>query len=317
MKDIEDEIPFEVPEGWAWCRLDFIVSRITDFVASGSFASLRQNVKYYDQKNYALLVRTADFSNNFANPVFTDEHGYNFLKNSNLFGGELILPNIGASIGKVFIVPNLKQLMTLAPNSILIGVENSNLRLFLYYLFLSPFGQGTLQSISSSSAQAKFNKTELRKILIPVSPTEEQAIIVSKIEEIFSKITCLENGKADLQAAIKHAKSKILDLAIHGKLVPQDPSEEPASKLLEKIRAEKEVKIAAGELKRDKNDSYIYKNPSDNCHYEKFADGEIVTIETSYAIPDNWQWCRVKECFDVTMGQSPEGSAVMPNRNLD
>ena len=114
-------VPFEIPSSWEWVRLDDYAAKITDFVASGSFASLRENVQYYKEENYAILVRTADFGSNFRKDlVYTDKHGYDFLSNSNLIGGELILPNIGASIGKVFIVPLLQKPMTLGPNSILI-----------------------------------------------------------------------------------------------------------------------------------------------------------------------------------------------------
>ncbi|MEA4821797.1 MAG: restriction endonuclease subunit S, partial [Erysipelotrichales bacterium] len=95
--------------------------KITDFVASGSFASLKENVKYYYKEEYALLIRVTDFSNDFKdNLVYTDKHGHDFLKNSNLYGGELVLANIGASIGKVFRVPYIDKPMTLAPNSIMI-----------------------------------------------------------------------------------------------------------------------------------------------------------------------------------------------------
>lgn len=85
----EDEIPFELPSGWCWCRIARYTQKVTDFVASGSFASLRENVKYYDTPNYAILVRTKDFRDNFTKDlVYTDKHGYEFLENSRLFGGD-------------------------------------------------------------------------------------------------------------------------------------------------------------------------------------------------------------------------------------
>ena len=91
----------------------------------------------------------------------------------------------------------------------------------------------------------------------------------------------------------KQLRQKILDLAIKGKLVPQDPNDEPASKLLERIREEKERLINEGKLKRDKNESYIFVG-DDKLHYEKFADGSIVCIEDEipFEIPESWAWCR-------------------------
>ena len=93
----ESEIPRKLPEGWEWCRLGDYAMKVTDYVASGSFASLKENVLITNDENYAVMVKTADFANGFTkNLTYTDEHGYNFLENSNLFGGELILSNIGS-----------------------------------------------------------------------------------------------------------------------------------------------------------------------------------------------------------------------------
>ena len=182
------DVPFEIPDSWEWVKLGDVVKQVTDFVASGSFASLRENVKYYKEENYAILVRTLDFRNNFEKDLtYTDKHGYEFLSNSNLFGGELLLSNIG-SIGKVFIVPKLNKRMTLAPNSIMVRHYDDSQRDWLYYFFLSPVGQEVLLSISSSTTQAKFNKTQLKGVLVPLPPLAEQKRIVNKIEEIFASL---------------------------------------------------------------------------------------------------------------------------------
>ena len=123
VKCIEDEIPFDVPDGWCWCRLESIASTITDYVANGSFASLKANVRTYKEKNYALFVRTVDFANNFKGDLsYIDKESYDFLEKSKLYGGELMLSNIGASIGKVFKVPHLDTPMSLAPNAIIFAL---------------------------------------------------------------------------------------------------------------------------------------------------------------------------------------------------
>ena len=210
-------MPFDVPEGWA--TIEDISQDVTDFVASGSFASLRENVKYYDGKEYAVLVRTKDFQNNFTKElVYTDKHGYEFLSNSNLYGGELILPNIGASIGKAFIVPHLGCPMTLAPNAIMIRFFNDTLKMYIYYLFLSSYGQSILESISSSTAQGKFNKTDLRTVLAPLPPLTQISAVIAEIKKLYSLIDVIEGCEAGLQTAVNQAKSKILDLALSGKL---------------------------------------------------------------------------------------------------
>lgn len=150
-------------------------STITDYVASGSFASLRENVKHYDTEEYALMIKTADFNNNFTqNLTYTDKHGYDFLHNSNLFGGELLLSNIGASIGKVLRVPFLNRPMTLAPNSIMIKSNDNYSDDFLQYFFLSDYGQKQLKHMTTATAMPKFNKTQLKKVKIPNVPLETQ-----------------------------------------------------------------------------------------------------------------------------------------------
>ena len=135
----------------------------------------------------------------------------------------------------------------------------------------------------------------MNRFFIPLPPLSEQQRIVAKIETIFAQIDLLEQNKVDLQTAVKQAKSKILDLAIRGKLVPQDPADEPASVMLEKLRAEKEAKIASSEIKRGKNDSYIYKNSTDNCYYQKYTDGceENISDEIPFTVPEGWAWCRL------------------------
>ena len=234
--------PYELPKGWEWCKLEDFMNDATDFVASGSFASLRENVKYYDEPEYAILVRTKDFQNGFTKGlVYTDQHGYDFLANSNLFGGELILPNIGASIGKVFIVPKLSRRMTLAPNSIMVKCFDDTHKKWLQYLFMSPFGQEQLRIISSSTAQGKFNKTDLRALYVPIPPQKEQQRILKEIDFLLHFVEIIENGQICLQETIKQAKSKILALAIHGKLVPQAPSDEPANELLKRINPKAEI----------------------------------------------------------------------------
>ena len=176
---------YQLPDGWSFATVGEYTTKVTEQVASGSFAALRENVVSLKTPDYAIMVKTADFSNNFTkNLTYTNKRGYEFLENSNLFGGELILSNIG-SIGKVFIVPNLNYRMTLAPNSIMIRFNCEEYRDYLYYLFSSPLGYNALMSISSGAAVAKFNKTDLKNLAIPIPPLAEQKRIVEAIETIF------------------------------------------------------------------------------------------------------------------------------------
>ena len=270
-----------MPDGWAWSRLEPIASLITDYVANGSFASLKANVRTYKEKNYALFVRTVDFANNFKGDLsYIDKESYDFLEKSKLYGGELMLSNIGASIGKVFKVPHLDTPMSLAPNAIILRFFNDITCDYFEYVFKSFVGQNYLQFLSGGAAMPKFNKTDLRAMIVPVPPIKEQERIVESVKNTFIGIDDLDISYSGLANTIQSVKSKILDLALRGKLVPQDPNDEPASVLLERIRAEKEELIKQGKIKRDKKESVIFKG-DDNSYYEKYGEklpsGWVVT----------------------------------------
>ncbi len=151
-------------------------------------------MKYYNTNNYAILVRTKDFQNEFKKDlVYTDKHGYDFLSKSNLFGGELIFSNVG-SIGKVFVVPKLNKKMTLAPNAIMVRFNDEGHQKWFYYLFQSNVGLELLKSITSATAVGKFNKTDFKKLEIPIPPLKEQHRIVAKIEELFAQLDNISNS---------------------------------------------------------------------------------------------------------------------------
>ncbi len=146
----------------------------------------------------------------------------------------------------------------------------------------------------------------IRRTLIPIPPQAEQVRISNTVQELLEIIETIENDKIDLADLIKQTKAKVLDLAIKGKLVPQDPNDEPADILLEKIREEKEKLIKEGKLKRDKNETFIFKNSDDNSYYEQI-DGETVCIDDDlpFEIPDNWRWTKFGNICDIARGGSP------------
>ena len=203
---------------WKQVKLENFVELITDYVANGSFASLKANVQVLKEPNYALMVKTADFSNGFTRSLtYTDKHGYDFLSKSKLFGGELLLSNIG-SVGKVFRVPHLNRPMTLASNSIMIRCEEELQYKWLYYFFLSPVGNQQLNAITTGTTMKKFNKTGLRGLNIPVPTVDEQQRIVARIEELFSE---LDNGVETLQKTKQQLavyRQAVLKEAFEGRL---------------------------------------------------------------------------------------------------
>ena len=147
---------------------------------------------------------------------------------------------------------------------------------------------------------------DAENVLIPIPPKNEQRRISTTVEQLLSIVDKIESDKVDLKELVKQTKAKVLDLAIRGKLVKQDPNDETADKLLEKIREEKERLIQEDKLKRDKNEAYIYKNSDDNCYYEKMG-AETICIDDDlpFEIPDSWRWVRLGNIGDWGAGSTP------------
>ena len=207
----------EIPEGWGMLKASKTFSIITDFVASGSFADLRENVKYLDQPDYAQLVRTADVSgkSHEIRPVYISKESYNFLAGSNLFGGELLLPNIGASVGDVYIVPVIYERMSLAPNAIM--AKGSMCDKFYFYYFSCEAGRLSLEDIAESTAQPKFNKTDFRNLRLPAPPLTEQQAIADYLDEKCAAIDTLVAEKEKLIADLEAYKKSLIFELVTGK----------------------------------------------------------------------------------------------------
>lgn len=177
----------ELPAEWKTERIGDYADIITDYVANGSFASLAENVQYKDFPDYAVLIRLTDFNNNFeGNFVYIDKNAYDFLGKSKLYGGEIIISNVGANVGTVFKCPYLPTKMSLAPNAIMLKTKGDDD--FYYYWFSSRNGQHSLKSIVTGSAQPKFNKTNFKDLLVPVPPLEIQKKISNYLRKIDEKI---------------------------------------------------------------------------------------------------------------------------------
>ena len=297
VKDIEDEIPFAVPEGWVWASL----SEIANIYTGNSINENEKNKKYSNVSNGLFYIATKDID---FEGVINYENGIKIPFSESKFkiapAQSSLICIEGGSAGRKIGFIN-KEVCFVNKLCCLHCEFIDNLYLF-YYLRSSTFID--FFNVNKSGLIGGVSLNLLKRIPLPLPPLAEQKCIVTIIETIFAQIDLLEQNKADLQTAVKQAKSKILDLAIRGKLVPQDPADEPAFVMLEKLRAEKEAKIAAGEIKRGKNDSYIYKNSTDNCYYEKFGDGTEKATEMLSAIPESWTWSHFGDVADVINGKN-------------
>lgn len=192
-----------IPNSWEVKPIKEITEIVTDYVANGSFASLAENVTYKDEEDVAVLIRLVDYNNDFQGKfVFIDEHAYEFLGKSKLYGDEIIISNVGANVGTVFRCPKLKYKMSLAPNSIMVKFKGND---DFYFHWLRGYnGQQMLKSIVTGSAQPKFNKTNFKEMLVPVPPIKEQNKIAAILNTIDEKISINKkiNNNLEQQAVL-------------------------------------------------------------------------------------------------------------------
>lgn len=182
-------------------EMDLIVS---DHVANGSFKALKQGVSYSDSKNYALFLRNVDLKNDLNNNLrYIDKPSYDFLRKSHLFGGEVVISNV-ADVGSVHRVPYLNTHMVVGNNQIFLKSKDSRLTDYLYLYFKSRYGQHDIETITSGSAQQKFNKTDFRSLNIPIidlSIVQKQiSPLLKEIDSLKSEIKILNNLKSILLA---------------------------------------------------------------------------------------------------------------------
>ena len=193
------DTPFgKIPDGWGLDTINNVCDVVTDYVANGSFKSLAENVEYQEHEDSTILIRLVDYNNGFNGDfVYVNDHAYEFLAKSKLFGGEVIISNVGANVGTVFRCPYLNKQMTLGPNSVMLKFKQNDD--FYYYWLKSPAGQHMLQSIVTGSAQPKFNKTNLRQVVVPVPDESTQNKIASFLITIDKQIDVNNKINRNLQ----------------------------------------------------------------------------------------------------------------------
>ena len=272
VKCIEDEIPFEVPEGWAWCRLKHVCT-----MAAGK-------AKPTDQ------IMTEPFEGCY--PCFGGNGIRGYVDEYNQDGIFSIVGRQGALCGNINIAKGKFYATEHAVVTTLFsGIDFNWSNYVLEALQLNSYATG--------AAQPGLSVANVLNVFVPVPPTQEQVHIGIRIAEFIKIIENIEDEKENLQTLISSAKSKILDLAISGKLVPQNPNDEPASVLLERIRAEKEELIKAGKIKRDKKESIIFRG-EDNSYYETIdKNTTCIDDEIPFIIPNGWAWCRLQSISSI------------------
>ena len=177
----------EIPEDFAVVKVGSLPMLVTDYVANGSFASLKANVNLYQEPNYAYFIRNTDLKS-VSFGVFVDQHSYEFLSKSTLFGGEIIISNVG-DVGSVFLCPKLDGRMTLGNNIIMLRPEGDHLRYYLYIWFKYLQGQALIQGIKGGSAQPKFNKTDFKNTSVLIPPKDMLSRFHETVAPMFETIS--------------------------------------------------------------------------------------------------------------------------------
>ena len=306
MKCIEDEIPFEVPEGWAWSRLGTISSAIQYGLSNSAEA----------QGSHKLLRITdiQDGTVNWDNVPFTtttDPDTY-LLKT-----GDIVFARTGATVGKSFLITETPFPAVYASYLIRIRLIGDLPSEYIYQFFNSACYWSQITDKSVGVGQPNCNGTSLKELFIPLPPLNEQVKIIPIVETLLDYVKRIGLERTELLSILSATKSKILDLAIRGQLVPQNPDDEPASVLLERIRAEKEELIKQGKIKRDKKESIIFKG-EDNSYYEKFSDGKCRSIEDElpFELPDGWEWCNLSMIGTTNIGLTYRPTDIDPNGTM-
>lgn len=205
-----------IPESFKLLKNGELPLVVTDYVANGSFASLKTNVTLYQEPNYAYFIRNTDLKSGTFE-VFVDEHSYNFLSKSTLYGGEIIISNVG-DVGSVFLCPKLDKPMTLGNNIIMLRPEQENLRYYLYIWFKWLYGQSLIRGIKGGSAQPKFNKTDFKNLPIFLPPDD----LLEQFHQIVKPMFELINENNTENQALTRTRDTILPRLMSGELDVSD-----------------------------------------------------------------------------------------------
>ena len=283
VKCIEDEIPFDVPEGWSWTRFSAITinrDRERKPISSSQRTNTEKIYDYYGASGKIDKINKYIFNERL---LLIGEDGANLVTRSK--------PIAFFAEGQYWV------------NNHAHCIDSPDKFILEYLCFY--INAINLEKYVTGSAQPKMTQDNMNFILIPLPPYNEQKRLSNHLDNIMAIVYHIEDNKTEVLETISRTKSKILDLAIRGKLVPQDPNDEPASVLLERIRAEKEELIKQGKIKRDKNESVIFKG-DDNSYYEKINGNMVdITDQISFDLPAGWAWDRLVNIASIARGGSP------------
>ena len=293
---IADEVPFEIPESWEWVRLGKIVYNRGQMKPIDDFCYI--DIGSIDNKNQKLndkeFIITADKAPSRARKIVAI--------------GDILYSTVRPYLHNMCIVNRTFSHQPIASTGFAaLTCHTGFYNKFLFYYLMSPDFDAYANSIDNAKGVAypAINDAKLYRALIPVPPEEEQKRIIKRLKKVLPYVDTYSTTYSETEslnnAFPDRIKKSILQEAVQGKLVPQNPSDEPASVLLERIRAEKQKLIAEGKIKKDKHESVIFRR--DNSHYEKLDGIErCINDEIPFEIPESWEWTRLGQIISLLSG---------------
>ena len=304
---IADEVPFDIPESWEWVRLKELTIKEIKRGKSPKYADNGSVYVFAQKCNVKLggidisLAKFLDMRTFEKYP--TEEY---------MADGDIIINSTGkGTLGRIGIFHDSDRIndFIIVPDSHVTIIRTGSHLKTDYLFYTLKYYQPYLEKLGEGSTnQTELRPTTVAELFIPMPPIEEQERIVEKLLEVLPMVDVYGEKEKSLQAYNtdfpKQLKKSILQEAVQGKLVPQDPADESASVLLERIRAEKQKLIVEGKIKKDKHESVIFRR--DNSHYEKLDGIErCIDNEIPFEIPDGWCWTRLGTMIGVQRGASP------------
>lgn len=299
IKCIADEIPYELPEGWEWARLGSIADTNLGKMLD---AEKNKGVPRPYLRNINVRWGSFDLSDLLEMRIQDEEVERYSVRKGDLIvceGGE---PGRCAIWEDDDIVFFQKALHRIRPYLVL----SEYLFIVISALSLS----GLTEQYFTGTTIKHLTGQSLKALLIPIPTIHEQQDICKIVNKALMLVDCIESNRKELITVISSTKAYILDLAIRGQLVQQDPTDEPATVLLARIRKERENLIKQGNTKREGRDSVIYRG-EDNSYYEKIGNTtENIDDEIPFEIPGNWHWCRIRDICTMAAGKSKPTEAI-------
>ena len=299
------DTPFDIPESWEWLRL----IDVCEYIQRG------KSPKYSPIKKYPVVAQKCNQWSGFSiekaqfiEPDSLSSYGPERLLQDN----DLMWNSTGlGTLGRMAIYKTAANPYELAVAdshvTVIRPLKQFVLPEYLYYYFANPSVQSVIEDQADGTTKQKELATAtIKAYLTPIPPLDEQRRILAKLSEVLPVVknygVVYDETTAMQEAFPESLKKSILQEAVQGKLVPQDPSDEPAEALLERIRAEKQRLIKEGKIKKDKHESVIFRR--DNSHYEKLDGVErCIDDELPFEIPENWRWCRLGTIAAVLGGK--------------